>query len=99
ARSSSRSAPVRSRMHAPLRPSGRLYTAAVEPKPPFLVPSSSGARPSVTIVGAGVAGLTIGYQLARQGYRVTVVETNATVGGLARTFPYGDFPFAFRPHC
>jgi protoporphyrinogen oxidase len=54
--------------------------------------------PSVTIVGAGVAGLTIGYQLARQGYRVTVVEKNPIVGGLARTFHYGDFHFDVGPH-
>ncbi|HZB26685.1 MAG TPA: FAD-dependent oxidoreductase [Vicinamibacterales bacterium] len=54
--------------------------------------------PSVTIVGAGVAGLTIGYQLALRGYAVTVVERNAVVGGLGRTFHYGDFHFDVGPH-
>jgi len=54
--------------------------------------------PSVTIVGAGVAGLTIGYQLARRGYLVTIVERNAVVGGLGRTFHYGDFHFDVGPH-
>ena len=54
--------------------------------------------PSVCIVGAGVAGLTIGYQLARRGYAVTIVERNATVGGLGRTFHYGDFHFDVGPH-
>ena len=54
--------------------------------------------PSVTIVGAGVAGLTIGYQLARRGYAVTIVERNAVVGGLGRTFHYGDFHFDVGPH-
>jgi len=53
---------------------------------------------SVTIVGAGVAGLTIGYQLARRGHRVTVVERNDVVGGLARTFHYGDYHFDVGPH-
>lgn len=53
---------------------------------------------SVTVVGAGVAGLTIGYQLARKGYSVTVVEKNDVVGGLARTFHYGDFHFDVGPH-
>ena len=53
---------------------------------------------TVTIVGAGVAGLTIGYQLARQGYRVTVIEKNDVVGGLGRTFHYGDFHFDVGPH-
>lgn len=54
--------------------------------------------PSVTIVGAGVAGLTIGYQLSRRGYAVTVVERNDVVGGLGRTFHYGDFHFDVGPH-
>jgi protoporphyrinogen oxidase len=54
--------------------------------------------PSVTIVGAGVAGLTIGYQLAHRGYSVTIVERNAVVGGLGRTFHYGDFHFDVGPH-
>ena len=54
--------------------------------------------PSVCIVGAGVAGLTIGYQLTRRGYAVTLVERNAVVGGLGRTFHYGDFHFDVGPH-
>ena len=54
--------------------------------------------PSVCIVGAGVAGLTIGYQLARRGYAVTIVERNGVVGGLGRTFHYGDFHFDVGPH-
>jgi protoporphyrinogen oxidase len=53
---------------------------------------------SVTIVGAGVAGLTIAYQLVRHGFHVTVIEKNAVVGGLARTFHYGDFHFDVGPH-
>ncbi len=52
---------------------------------------------SITIVGAGVAGLTIGHQL-RQNYQVTVVERNEVVGGLARTWHYGDFHFDVGPH-
>ena len=54
--------------------------------------------PSVTIVGAGVAGLTIGYQLGRQGYDVTVLEKNDVPGGLARSWHYGDFHFDVGPH-
>ena len=54
--------------------------------------------PSVTIVGAGVAGLTIGYQLGQQGYHVTVVEREPVVGGLARSLHYGDFHFDLGPH-
>lgn len=56
------------------------------------------SAPSVTIVGAGVAGLTIGYQLSQRGFRVTVLEKNDVVGGLGRTFHYGDFHFDVGPH-
>src|SRR3954464_11370655 len=52
---------------------------------------------SITIVGAGVAGLTIGHQL-RQNYQVTVVERNDVVGGLAQSWHYGDFHFDVGPH-
>jgi protoporphyrinogen oxidase len=52
---------------------------------------------SITIVGAGVAGLTLGFQLARH-YRVTVVERNEVVGGLGRSWHYGDFHFDVGPH-
>jgi protoporphyrinogen oxidase len=52
---------------------------------------------TVTIVGAGVAGLTIGHQL-RQRYAVTVVEKNDVVGGLGRSWHYGDFHFDVGPH-
>ena len=52
---------------------------------------------SITIVGAGVAGLTIGYQL-RERYDVTVLERNGVVGGLARSWHYGDFHFDVGPH-
>src|SRR3954465_10132616 len=53
---------------------------------------------SATIVGAGVAGLTIGYPPASSGFDVTVLERNGVVGGLARTFHYGDFHFDVGPH-
>lgn len=56
------------------------------------------AHPSVLIVGAGVAGLTIAYRLAKAGYRVIVAEKNSTVGGLGRSFHYGDFHFDVGPH-
>jgi protoporphyrinogen oxidase len=60
--------------------------------------------PGITIVGAGVAGLTIGYQLVRRGYQVTVLEGHDVVGGLGRSWHYsnpaggGDFHFDVGPH-
>ena len=40
----------------------------------------------VTIVGGGFAGLSCAYDLSRAGHKVTVLEADATVGGLAGAF-------------
>ncbi|MDP8247239.1 MAG: FAD-dependent oxidoreductase [Candidatus Tritonobacter lacicola] len=52
----------------------------------------------ILIVGAGVSGLTAGYHLSQKGMRVTVIEKEQSVGGLARSFYYGDFVFDVGPH-
>lgn len=50
------------------------------------------------IVGAGVAGLTLAYQLSRAGREVVLVEREGAVGGLARSFKYDGFTFDVGPH-
>jgi monoamine oxidase len=40
----------------------------------------------VTVVGAGLAGLTAAYELSRKGWEVTVLEARDRVGGRCRTF-------------
>ncbi len=40
----------------------------------------------IAIIGAGVAGLTAAYDLARAGYPVTIFEASSEVGGLAAGF-------------
>ncbi|MBN1593032.1 MAG: NAD(P)-binding protein [Candidatus Coatesbacteria bacterium] len=50
------------------------------------------------IVGAGISGLTVGHELARRGFEVVLLEKLSEVGGLARTFRYGDFSFDIGPH-
>ena len=42
---------------------------------------------SVTVIGGGVAGCTVGYLLEREGYEVTVVEKNK-IGGLLREIEF-----------
>lgn len=42
--------------------------------------------PHITIIGGGFTGLTAAYELTRQGFRVTVLERDSEVGGLAGSF-------------
>ncbi len=45
----------------------------------------------ITIIGAGLGGLTVGALLAKDGYKVTLLEQHNIVGGCATTFKRGDF--------
>lgn len=44
----------------------------------------------VVIVGGGFTGLTAGYSLAKQGYKVKLIEADTVPGGLASTFQFAD---------
>ncbi|HXH09776.1 MAG TPA: NAD(P)/FAD-dependent oxidoreductase [Alphaproteobacteria bacterium] len=52
----------------------------------------------VIVIGAGPAGLTAAYELARYGQRPTVLEKQPIVGGLARTEQYNGFHFDMGGH-
>lgn len=52
----------------------------------------------ILIAGAGITGLTLGMLLARRGLPVILVEKEASVGGLARSFKFDDFTFDAGPH-
>lgn len=45
----------------------------------------------IAIIGAGLGGLTAGALLAKNGYKVTLLEQHNRVGGSATTFKRGDF--------
>jgi len=49
------------------------------------------------VVGGGVAGLSFAHTVLKEQQQVTVVERNDVVGGLARSFGYGDFTFDVGP--
>ncbi len=55
-------------------------------------------RNHVVVLGAGPAGLSAAWKLARAGHAVTVLEREPVTGGLARTFSYRDFLFDYGPH-
>ena len=59
---------------------------------------SAEKRNPVIILGAGLAGLSSGYSLARAGKPVTVFESDSSVGGLSRTISHGDFRFDLGGH-
>jgi GT2 family glycosyltransferase/protoporphyrinogen oxidase len=52
----------------------------------------------VGILGGGIAGLSAGWLLARQGVDVTVFERQSYTGGLARSFTWHGFSCDFAAH-
>jgi protoporphyrinogen oxidase len=50
------------------------------------------------VIGAGPAGLTAAYLLAKQGHRVTVLEADDMVGGISRTAQYKGYRFDIGGH-
>ncbi len=56
-------------------------------------------KKKVVILGAGIAGLSAGYFLARsQKYNVTIVENSAVTGGMCASFRYKDFVLDYGAH-
>ena len=51
----------------------------------------------VTILGAGISGLSTASFLAKAGYDVTILEKNDTIGGRARQFEVDGFVFDMGP--
>lgn len=50
------------------------------------------------IVGAGVAGLSCGYELSKAGQQILILENGHIVGGLAQTPQYKDYRFDIGGH-
>jgi protoporphyrinogen oxidase len=50
------------------------------------------------VCGAGPAGLTAAYLLAKEGYAVTVLESDDQVGGISRTAQYNGYRFDIGGH-
>ncbi|MGC1347722.1 MAG: FAD-dependent oxidoreductase [Methyloceanibacter sp.] len=52
----------------------------------------------VVVLGGGPAGLAVAHELSTNGIRVTVLERNRYVGGLAATFEYKGYKFDLGGH-
>lgn len=57
--------------------------------PPDLPPDHGNGK-RVVILGAGIAGLTAGYELLRAGYQVIILEAKSRAGGRSYTVRRGD---------
>jgi protoporphyrinogen oxidase len=55
-------------------------------------------KPSVVIIGAGPAGLTAAYMLAKRGVTSTVLESDSVVGGISRTVERDGWRFDIGGH-
>lgn len=56
------------------------------------------AKNRAIILGAGVSGLVVGFELLRQGWQVEIFEKEPIPGGLARTFRFDDYFVDLGPH-
>lgn len=53
---------------------------------------------NITILGAGITGLSLGSYLSDKNHTVTIFEKSAFVGGLAKSFNYKNNQFDLGPH-
>src|SRR6516165_7450339 len=66
--------------HVAMEALGLAPMPASHAGPPSL-PPESGKGIKIVILGAGIAGLTAGYELRKAGYDVTILEARDRVGG------------------
>jgi protoporphyrinogen oxidase len=71
-------------------------TSSPQTAPRPVAPLRDGDR--VVVIGAGPAGLTAAYLLAKAGTKVTVLESDEVVGGISRTAQYKGYRFDIGGH-
>ena len=53
---------------------------------------------TVYILGGGVTGLAVAYELLKRGQKIEIIEKSKTLGGLARTESWKGKPIDMGPH-
>ena len=53
---------------------------------------------TVYILGGGVTGLAVAYELLKRGQKIEIIEKSKTLGGLARTENWKGKPIDMGPH-
>lgn len=60
--------------------------------------SRTDGKGRAAILGGGITGLTLAFELSRLGYEVELFEASPQPGGLASTFEWDGFRFDYGPH-
>ncbi len=66
-----------------------LLPATTQASIPEIAPLNDKRR-KVVILGGGISGLTVAYELGKAGYDCQVLEANSRAGGRIRTYRHGD---------
>ena len=53
---------------------------------------------AIVVLGAGPAGISAAWRLSARGERVTILERDAAIGGMAKTIRLGDYAVDYGPH-
>ena len=78
----------------PPAPASGAHVAPPAPRPV----SQLKAGERIVVIGAGPAGLTSAYLLAKLGYQVTVLEGTDEIGGISKTAQYKGYRFDIGGH-
>ena len=52
----------------------------------------------ILIVGGGISGLSLGWELSKKGFDIEIIEANNELGGLASTVKFDKYLLDFGPH-
>ena len=45
----------------------------------------------IIVIGGGVTGLSVAWKLSEKGYEVSLIESEKSIGGLAKTIKMGNY--------